>query len=225
MANQSRRDRSDSVSAGAMAEAVFVPGGEYWTVGYRDRTFSFKASKGLAYIHRLLQHPGEEFHSLDLLRGADPVFVSNSAGPEYASSDSMPGIGGLGDSAGIGRRDRRAGAAAERARLNVSRAIRAALQKIAEYDAGLGKWLDDAIRTGSFCSYLGDSTTRVRWKFSIDDRLPELKRADSAPPPLKPQPSLLQVKTDRTRLVGRDAELRKLREYLDLACAGEVRSR
>ena len=202
-----------------MAEAVFVPSGEYWTVGYRDRTFSFKASKGLAYIHRLLQHPGEEFHSLDLLRGADPVFVSNSASPEYASSDSMP-IGGLGDSAGIGRRDRRAGAAAERARLNVSRAIRAALQKIAEYDAGFGKWLDDAIRTGSFCSYLGDSTARVRWKFSIDDRLPELKRADSAPPPLKPQPSLLQVKTDRTRLVGRDAELGKLCEYLDLACAG-----
>ena len=42
---------------------VFAASGDYWTIGTPGATFSVKASKGFAYIHRLLQHPGEEFHS------------------------------------------------------------------------------------------------------------------------------------------------------------------
>jgi hypothetical protein len=43
---------------------------------------------------------------------------------------------------GLGGRDRRAGSVAERARLNVTRAIKSALQKIAEHHAALGELLE-----------------------------------------------------------------------------------
>src|SRR5262249_39297535 len=46
---------------------TFVHGGEYWTIGYGATTFPLRDVLGLTYIHRLLQHPGEQFHALDLL--------------------------------------------------------------------------------------------------------------------------------------------------------------
>jgi hypothetical protein len=54
---------------------------------------------------------------------------------------------------GIGGRERRAGSAAERARVAVQRRIREAIKKIAEQDAVLGRHLDWAVRTGTFCAY------------------------------------------------------------------------
>ncbi|HEY6761112.1 MAG TPA: AAA family ATPase, partial [Baekduia sp.] len=54
---------------------------------------------------------------------------------------------------GLGGRDRRAGNAAERARVNVTRAIRGAVRAIAEHDARLGHHLERSVRTGVFCVY------------------------------------------------------------------------
>jgi class 3 adenylate cyclase len=54
---------------------------------------------------------------------------------------------------GLRGRDRRALATSERARINVTRAIRAALERIAHCDIGLGRHLRGTIRTGTFCSY------------------------------------------------------------------------
>jgi hypothetical protein len=54
---------------------------------------------------------------------------------------------------GLGGRDRRAGAAAERARTAVQRRVREALRRIADHDAELGRHLDWAVHTGAFCSY------------------------------------------------------------------------
>jgi tetratricopeptide (TPR) repeat protein len=64
--------------------------------------------------------------------------------------------------AGPGRRGRPA-AQAERARLNVTRAIKAAIRRIAEGDPELGRYLDTTIRTGMFCSYAPDPRFRMRW--------------------------------------------------------------
>ncbi|MGH7934465.1 MAG: hypothetical protein ACREQN_15070 [Candidatus Binataceae bacterium] len=69
---------------------------------------------------------------------------------------------------GLGGRDRRAGSAAERARLNVTRAIKAALQKISERDRSLGEMLDASIRTGAFCAYQLGSGDPITWQFSTD---------------------------------------------------------
>jgi len=54
---------------------------------------------------------------------------------------------------GLGGRDRRAGSAAERARVNVTRALKATLRKVAEGDATLGRHLDASVRTGTFCEF------------------------------------------------------------------------
>ena len=57
----------------------------------------------------------------------------------------------------LGGRDRRAASAGERARLSVTRAIKAAIERIAEQNAPLGLFLSRSIRTGTFCSYIPDS--------------------------------------------------------------------
>jgi AAA ATPase domain len=54
---------------------------------------------------------------------------------------------------GLGGRDRRAAASAERARVNVTRALRGTVDRIAEYDPELGHHLSTCIRTGTFCVY------------------------------------------------------------------------
>jgi hypothetical protein len=54
---------------------------------------------------------------------------------------------------GLGGRERRAGAAAERARVNVQRRLRAVIEQIAAHDVALGRHLERSLRTGVFCSY------------------------------------------------------------------------
>ena len=61
--------------------------------------------------------------------------------------------GELARGVGLGGRSRRAGAAAERARVNVQRRIRGAIKKIGESLPELATYLDRAVRTGTFCSY------------------------------------------------------------------------
>jgi non-specific serine/threonine protein kinase len=54
---------------------------------------------------------------------------------------------------GLGGRERRVGAAAERARITVQRRVREAVKKIADNDPELGRHLDWTVRTGTFCAY------------------------------------------------------------------------
>jgi predicted ATPase len=54
---------------------------------------------------------------------------------------------------GLGGRARRAGSNVERARVNVQRRLKHALERISRECPSAGKHLDWAVRTGSFCSY------------------------------------------------------------------------
>jgi hypothetical protein len=54
---------------------------------------------------------------------------------------------------GLGGRDRRASSAAEKARLNVTRALRAAIGKVTEALPDAGAALDRHVKTGLYCSY------------------------------------------------------------------------
>lgn len=69
----------------------------------------------------------------------------------------------LAGAVGLGGRDRKAASAAERARVNVTRAIRSALGRIAEHSQSLGRHLDSTLRTGTFCSYVPDSRLPPAW--------------------------------------------------------------
>jgi hypothetical protein len=65
---------------------------------------------------------------------------------------------------GLGGRDRRAASAAERARVNVTRAIKAALQRLSAHHPTLGLHLSRTITTGTFCSYTPDIHLPSPWK-------------------------------------------------------------
>jgi len=68
----------------------------------------------------------------------------------------------LSSAVGLGGRARRVGSAAERARITVQRRVREAIKKVAEHEPELGRHLDWAIRTGTFCAYepIGRKTAR-----------------------------------------------------------------
>ncbi len=270
--------RPDAGSAAQLA--VFARSGEYWTVGYSGTTSSLKDIKGLSYIQRLLRHPGEEFHALDLL--SEPS-RSPSERRDAASLIGNPSVsvGGLGDAGvmldeqakreykrqlaelreqaddliergdhdraaeaeseieflqreiaravGLGGRDRRAGSAAERARLSVSRAIKGALQKISEYHADLGTVLEISIRTGSFCSYVPDFRTHVTWRFSLEpsdalDQEPASTHDDARRTIfVNGETGLLNSFSKGTAFVGRDLEIDILRHTLGKSLSGEGR--
>ncbi|MDX6705470.1 MAG: hypothetical protein QOI48_1316 [Solirubrobacteraceae bacterium] len=59
----------------------------------------------------------------------------------------------LAGAVGLHGRDRKTGSDAERARVNVTRAIRTALRRVTDHDEELGRRLGTAIRTGTFCVY------------------------------------------------------------------------
>ena len=65
---------------------------------------------------------------------------------------------------GLGGRDRRAASHAERARLNVTRAIRAAIGNLARANPSLGQHLSATIRTGRYCSYTPDPRATIAWE-------------------------------------------------------------
>ena len=71
---------------------------------------------------------------------------------------------------GLGGRDRPAGSAAERARVNTTRAIRGAIRRIEECDPSLGRHLDRAVRTGTFCAYDPSPQDEVTWTMNIVQR-------------------------------------------------------
>ncbi len=64
---------------------------------------------------------------------------------------------------GLGGRDRPAASAAERARLNVTRAVRAAITKLVEALPAAGEILDRRVRTGLYCAYEAAEDDDVRW--------------------------------------------------------------
>lgn len=64
---------------------------------------------------------------------------------------------------GLGGRDRKAASHSERARLNVTRAIRSALRTITRVHPPLGQHLERTVRTGRYCSYIPDPRVPMIW--------------------------------------------------------------
>ena len=65
---------------------------------------------------------------------------------------------------GLGGRARRVGSPAERARVNITRAIKIALRKISEHHPALGQHLATTIKTGAYCSYTPDVRMPITWQ-------------------------------------------------------------
>lgn len=74
-------------------------------------------------------------------------------------------VGHLAQAFGLGGRSRRAASAAERARLNVTRALRGATARVAEVLPEAGRVLDQRVRTGIYCAFEPEENDDVRWTF------------------------------------------------------------
>jgi predicted ATPase len=209
LAARVERAGGQAPSAATPVRAVFRREGEYWSIVYESDAFRLKDSKGLQYLARLLEAPGEELHALDLV-GVE------TAGVRKTTDEVGLDVSGFGDAGelldaqakaayrqrleeledeieeaeawndperaanareekefiahelsaavGLGGRNRRAASAAERARVNVTRAIKSALTRIDEHSSALGAHLEQTVRTGTFCSYRPDQRLPVAWQ-------------------------------------------------------------
>jgi tetratricopeptide (TPR) repeat protein len=68
---------------------------------------------------------------------------------------------------GLGGRDRVQSSDAERARVNVTRAIKSTIRRLRELDAGLGVELQATVHTGLFCRYEPDLRRPLRWEVDV----------------------------------------------------------
>jgi predicted ATPase/class 3 adenylate cyclase len=66
---------------------------------------------------------------------------------------------------GFAGRARKAASPGERARVNVTRAIKTAIEKIGKSHPPLGQHLTRTIKTGTFCSYVPDPHLSLSWQF------------------------------------------------------------
>ena len=67
---------------------------------------------------------------------------------------------------GLGGRHRMVGSTTERARTSVTRSLRYAISRLAEHHPELGNHLEQAVRTGAYCSYAPDPLSGVVWEAS-----------------------------------------------------------
>jgi hypothetical protein len=168
--------------------------GADWVIEQSTGQLRWRSAVGMEMLARLLREPGREFSALELrgsdLVGSDSgEMLDAQATQSYrdraaelresiAQAEQMNDVGRaesareelerleqeLRRAIGLGGRVRRAGATYERARISVTKAIRAALKKISEQDAELGAHLERSVKTGQLCVFSPDPTADVRWE-------------------------------------------------------------
>lgn len=104
-------------------------------------------------------------HRIEVLRGQiDDALASGAEEHAHALQGELDElVHQLAEAFGLGGRARRASSAAERARLNVTRALRAATATLREALPEAGTVLDRRLRTGLYCAYEPDDGDDVRW--------------------------------------------------------------
>ncbi len=187
-------------------EGVFHREGDYWTIGYAERTVQVRDGRGLQYLARLLHQPGQEMPATFLTAGdsgtvchvahdgetvaarnlgdAGPVLDARAAAEYRRRAEELraelaeaEACNDLGHAAGARReidllcgeltalhRDRRAASHAERARLTVTKGIKAALAKLAEVHPALADHLMATVKRGYLCVYRPDPRRPIHWR-------------------------------------------------------------
>lgn len=162
---------------------MFVREGEVWAVGAGSSIIRMRDSKGMRHLHKLLSSPEREFSAIDLagvtVIQTDTGDVIDSRArqnyrrrmeelqQEIEDADSMSDIERaskvrqefdalaeqLNVAFGLGGRSRTSGSTAERARVATTKAIRSAIERIAEQHPPVGEHLQRAVGTGNYCVY------------------------------------------------------------------------
>jgi predicted ATPase len=161
----------------------FCQRGEVWEVGLGPDTVTLRSSKGLADLAQLLASPGQEVHCLDLAAAGtvqadtgevldhtarrayqervrdlqhqvDVAEADNDLGrAERARAELDSLVDQLTAALASGGTARTTGSTTERARSAVTQRIRSTIRRIESAHPRLGRHLDAAVRTGTWCSY------------------------------------------------------------------------
>lgn len=156
--------------------------GEVWRLTGGTTDLLFKDSLGLGYLARLIGSPGRQISATALAglpeSSADSEVLDRQAVAAYRGriaelrrsideadedhdleraarerSELEFLIAELERAAGLGGRSRRLGSQGERARINVTRAIHSALDRVHAQDPDLAQLLRNCVQTGNLCSY------------------------------------------------------------------------
>ena len=73
------------------ATGTFRHEGDYWTIAFEGDGFRIKDSKGIAYLARLLERPGQELHALDLAGSRAANTTSAAPGELHVASEDGAG--------------------------------------------------------------------------------------------------------------------------------------
>jgi hypothetical protein len=189
--HHAERAAARTTASPQVARNVFRREGDVWTIGFDERALRLKDTKGLRYLARLIGHPGQEYHVIDLAGAADVHQAEVTPAPDQqartayrrrledvreqleeaerfndvaratALREEMNAIAI--ELAGVyGLRGARARGGAERIRKAVTKCIRDQIAKIATTHAVLGRHLANAVRTGTFCAYVPEKP--VDWE-------------------------------------------------------------
>ncbi len=163
---------NDSKGLRYLAELVRNPGIERHALDLVDRVEGVPGTAGLD--RRRLGDAGEVLdakaraayrHRVEALRAeiGEALVVGAEERAEALQDELDQLVIQLAQAFGLGGQSRRASSAAERARLNVTRALRAATAKVVEALPEAGAALDRRVRTGLYCAYEPDEGDPVRW--------------------------------------------------------------
>ena len=73
------------------ATGTFRHEGDYWTIAFEGDGFRIKDSKGIAYLARLLERPGQELHALDLAGSRAANTTSAAPGELHVATEDGAG--------------------------------------------------------------------------------------------------------------------------------------
>jgi len=156
---------------------------DVWLLGFQGRSLHLPDAKGLHHLATLLASPGTPVASVALAGEADGAM--NAAGNARAARERATELEEeLAEAQAFNDPERIAsararieslatelagpgaarGAAEERARINVTRAIKASLKRIAEHEPELGRLLQRMVHTGNSCRYQPDPGVPLEWE-------------------------------------------------------------
>jgi hypothetical protein len=157
---------------------------DVWLLDYDGRRMRLHDAKGLHHLAALLANPGTPIASvalagalsggdhgaaagrtahraraLDLREELDEARAFNDPERVSRAREQLEAL-----AVAVAEADLSTSAAGERARINVTRAIKAALRRIAELEPELGHLLRGTVRTGTSCAYEPDPGVPLEWE-------------------------------------------------------------
>ena len=124
---------------------LFRNEGDFWLITFAGQTVRLRDARGLRYLAQLLQQPGATVSAV-VLTDAARVHPLGQRATDSPSPNAVPDA------------DR------ERARVAVSKAIKAAIERIATVHPSLADHLQATVRRGYTCTYMPDPRVPIFWE-------------------------------------------------------------